>query len=396
MGFFKSRTESVLVPVPSDSLRHTLVINNGRDREYQEYSLPQKEFIQEIRQRIRRPEKIFLGMGNFLEMGDFSSLIDSVFYEREKIPFDEILDKNNRRLSTDGDIPFSFFKLGVYFPDFLLKDVPVPLVSEIGRQSRLFPGARDFIAQIQRYDPQILTAIPQEIAVEFMKRIGLAEKNLVATEYRIEKNNLGIPVFAGNVDKYISGDRRSIIIERYLHDNNLNDKDVLYIGKGEAGYKTFRAINSIAFNPGSSLMEEASITIYGSTLEALLVLFNYEGELDEMLCSDGFAQSLPSLVVFSEERGKAPELLAMEEAHLRMQNNIIGQRIEYSGESYRTVERDIHISFGGSMIDIKKVRKMVQKRMDAYLATPQNLVKEVYRVARERYKKQYSVNNEPG
>ena len=71
---------------------------------------------------LKKPKKIFLGMGDFLEVGDYSKLLDSVFYDEGSVHFEKILDKNNRKIAEMGNIPFSFFKLAVYYPEFLLKE----------------------------------------------------------------------------------------------------------------------------------------------------------------------------------------------------------------------------------------------------------------------------------
>ena len=193
-------------------------------------------------------------------------------------------------------------------------------------------------------------------------------------------------IYAGDIERFISGDRKSLEIEKRMAAENLSEEEVVYIGRGEAGIKTFLTVNSIAFNPPDNIIPGAKITLYGSSLESLLVLFNFEGELDRYLTSKSVEYSLPSLVVFSEKREKSDELIEIEQSHRRLQNNIIGQRIEYSGESYNSVERDIEVEFGGSAIDIKKVREMISERMERYENNPDEFVKEVYAIARQRYR----------
>jgi hypothetical protein len=50
------------------------------------------------------------------------------------------------------------------------------------------------------------------------------------------------------------------------------------------------------------------------------------------------------------------------------------------------VEREIEITFGGSFVNMQEVRDMIGKRMQAYREKPQELVKEIYRIAKQRYK----------
>jgi hypothetical protein len=145
-------------------------------------------------------------------------------------------------------------------------------------------------------------------------------------------------------------------------------------------------VSSIAFNPADTIIPVSKITIYGSSLESLLVLFNFDGELERYLTSQPMEEFMPSLVVFSEKRGKSDELMEIETTHRRLQNNIIGQRIEHAGESFDSVERDIEVEFGGSAIDIKKVRGLISDRMRRYENNPDDFVREVYDIARERYK----------
>jgi hypothetical protein len=350
------------------------------------YDLEKDDFVRKLSQYIVEPRKIFLGLGDFLEVGDYNQLLDSVFFTEEGAYFENILDRNNRKISEDGNIPFSFFKLAVYYPDFLLKEVPTYCMSVIGKKSRLFPGADTFIRYIREYDPMVLSAMPYEIAIEIIRRAGLDDENLISTEYKIKKNEKNKDVYAGDVTRFISGDRKSLEIEKTLGDQSLGDEDILYIGRGEAGVKTFGHVNSIAFNPSVSIMPESKFTIYGSSLESLLVLFNFKGELQRILTSESFEEYLPSLVVYSESKEKSPELLAIEQEHLILQNNILGQRIEYSGESYTSVKREIEITLGGSFVDMRDVREMIVNRMKDYIQSPQDLVKEIYRIALQRYK----------
>ena len=144
--------------------KYQFILNHGPDEGFEEYSLSKNEFISMIARYIIEPKKVFLGLGDFLEIGDYNNLIDAVLLDQEVAKLEGILDKNNRKISEEGDIPFSFFKLAVYYPDFLLKDVPVECISTIGKKARVFPGAETFIKNIKKYEPLIFTAIPYEIS----------------------------------------------------------------------------------------------------------------------------------------------------------------------------------------------------------------------------------------
>jgi hypothetical protein len=149
---------------------YTLITNHGSEQGFDTNILTRREMLSQVTQLLRQPKKIFLGLGDFLEVGDYNTLLDTVFFDTEGVKFENILDNNNRRISLEGKVPYSFFKLGVYFPDFLLKEVPTACVSVIGEKSRLFPGAETFIRHIKQYTPLVLTAMPSEIAIEFVKR----------------------------------------------------------------------------------------------------------------------------------------------------------------------------------------------------------------------------------
>ena len=349
-------------------------------------SLNKKDFLLETSALIKKPKKVFIGLGDFLEVGDYKTLLDSVFFDNEGIKFENILDNNNRKISLEGNVPYSFFKLAVYFPDFLLKEVPTYFVSAIGEKSRLFPGAETFIENIMPYTPSVLTAMPFEIASEFVKRVGLDENNLVSTEYKIKKDKNKKEIFAGDINRFISGDRKSLEIEKFMNENDLQDDDVIYIGGGEAGIKTFSTINSVAFNPSKNIIPESKINVYSSSLEALLVLFNFDGGLDKFLMSAVSENFIPSLVVYSHVTEKSDELIEIELSHRNLQNNIIGQRIEYSGDSYQSVEREIDVAFAGSSINIMDVKNMVTERIGIYKENPGDLVKNIYDIAKKRYK----------
>lgn len=364
---------------------YELIINNGLDEGFERKILDKKSFIIETAKLITRPKKIFLGLGDFLEIGDYNNLIDAVLLEQDIAKFEGIIDKNNRKLSREGDIPFSFFKLAVYYPDFLFKGVPVECISTIGRKARLYPGSEVFIRHIQRYNPLIMTAIPYEISIEYLKRMGLGKVNLLATEYKKAVVN-NREIFTGDIIKFVSGDRRSLAIEKIMAEMDYRSDDVLYIGRGEAGSNTFTAYNSIAFNPAEGILSKPKFTIYGSTLESITVLFNYENELDDYLMSKQYEENLPSMIVFSRKKEKCRELIELELEHRQMQENIIGLKIEHSEDSYASLEREVNVLLGASTVNIHAVRDLIFTRMSKYLDDPQVLVKDIYSIAKERYK----------
>jgi len=363
-----------------------LIINHGSDFDHK--FLEKKEFLRKISTLLKEPKKIFLGMGNFLELGDYNKLIDSVLFMEEGIKLEQIIDRNNRKLSQDGKIPYSFYRLGVYFPDFIFKDVPTFYISTIGKKARLAPGAENFIKYIKEYDPLILSAIPYGIAIELVKRLDLGKNNLISTDYKVKKNqDKKKTVYAGGINRFISGDRKSIEIEKHMIDNDLKDNEIVYIGSGEAGVNTFSKVkNSIAFNPKKNIIPKAKITLYGSSLESLLVLFNFDGILEKFLLSERMEGFLPSLAVFSEAKEKTDSLINIELEHRILQNNLLCQRVEYSGESYDSVANEIDVDFRGSSIGIEKIRHIIMERIKKHTANPQEIVKEIYGIAKERYK----------
>ncbi len=368
-----------------EEIVYTLVLNRGKEEGFEVRELGKEEFIRETSRLLAKPRKVFIGLGDFLEIGDYNNLLDSIFFEKEAVKYENLLDRINREMSEQAGIPSSFMKLAVYFPDFLLKGVPTSCVTTIGKKSRLFPGARNLVKYLKEYSPLVLTAIPYEIAIEFVKRVGLGDENLISTVYRVERDEYARKVYAGDIERFISGDRKSLEIEKKMASENLTDEDVVYIGRGEAGVKTFSTVNSIAFNPADTIIPGSKITIYGSSLESLLVLFNFDGEIDRYLISQNFEEYLPSLVVYSEKRDKCSDLISLEIEHRHLQNNVIGQRIEHAGESYDSVERDIEVEFGGSPIDIRKVRNMISQRMSKYENDPEKLADNIYQIARKRY-----------
>jgi hypothetical protein len=227
--------------------------------------------------------------------------------------------------------------------------------------------------------------MPHEIAIEFVKRVGLNEENLFSTLYKI-KNDGVRDVYEGGIERFVSGNRKSIEIEKYMNDNNLTENEILYIGSGEAGVKTFSTVNSIAFNPSISIIPESKITIYGSSLQALLVLLNHNENVDNHVQSELFEGYIPSLIVYSSEKQKSQELIDIELEHLRLQNNLIGHIIEYSGASFNSVLREIDIAFGGATFNIGEVRSKIRERMEDFRKNPELLVKKIYDIANERYK----------
>ncbi len=367
-------------------IEYTLVINHGKGRGYDVFTLDKKDFLRRTSSLLKKPEKLFLGLGDFLEIGDYNQLLDSIFFDEEGVSLENLLDSVNRKLSDEENIPFSFLKLAVYYPDFLLKDVPIPCVSTIGKKARLFPGAKTFVKYIKEYEPLVLSAVPYEITIEFIKRLGLNEQNLISTEYKIDNESSKYRIYAGNINRFVSGNRKSIEIEKYMAKVGLRDEEIVYIGRGEAGANTFSTVNSVAFNPSFSIIPYSRITLYGSSLESLLVLFNFDGELEKFLLSDTIEEYLPSLVVYSDTKDKDDSLINMELEHRRLQNNIIGQRIEHSEDSYNTVERDIEITYGGSVVNIKEVRNMIRERMEKYQKDPEKFINEICDIAKERYK----------
>ncbi|MDR3237923.1 MAG: hypothetical protein LBT84_05405, partial [Spirochaetia bacterium] len=238
----------------------------------------------------------------------------------------------------------------------------------------------------KEYDPTVLTAMPWEIAVELMKRLDLDESKLVATEYITKQDEAKHGIYAGGIKSFVSGDKKNIEIEKTIAKFGFLEDDIVYVGSGEAGIKTFSAVNSIAFNTSPSIASHSRISVYGSSLESLLTVFNFDCELDSILLSDFWEEYLPSLIVVSRKIGKNDELLEIEAKHLTMQSNTVGQRLEHSSDSFRSVEREIEITFGGSFVDIEDVRSMVAKRMSAYRKNPLELVKEIYHIAKQRYK----------
>jgi len=370
----------------SEKITYSLIINKGREGGFEHYQLDKASFIVETAKIIKRPKKIFLGIGDFLEIGDYKQLLDHMFFDDDGSKFENILDKNNRKISEEGDIPFSFFKMAVYFPDFLLKNVPTFCVSVIGKKSRLFPGAESFIEQIKKYDPMVLSAIPYEIASELMKRLGLDKYKLVATEYATKKDATGHDIYAGEIKNFISGDKKNFEIEKIIAASDFVEDDIIYMGSGESGIKTFSTVRSVAFNTAPAVAAHSHIAVYGPSLESLLTILNFDGEFNSLLFSKRLEDSLPSLVVVSRKAGTNDELQSIEAEHFAMQNNIVGQRLEHSETSFNSVEREIDITFRSSFVDMDEVRSMIDKRMMAYRENPLELVKQIYYIAKQRYK----------
>jgi len=364
--------------------KYELIINNGLKDGFERLFLDKAAFINETAKLLKRPKKVFLGLGDFLELGDYNNLIDAVLLDQDVTKLEGILDKNNRKISEYGHIPFSFFKLAVYYPDFLFKGVPIECISIIGRKARLSPGTEVFIQNIKKYDPLVVTSIPYEISIEYMKRMGLGKANLIATEYKKDIIN-NKEVFTGDIIKFISGNRRALAIEMIMAENDYGNDDVLYIGRGDAGTDTFALYNSIAFNPTEGIMSKPKFTLYGSTLESLLVLLNYDNELDKYLLSNQYEENLPSLIVYSNVREKSRELIEIELEHRQLQENTIGLGIEQSEDDYGSLEREINVLLGASTVDIIGVRSFILSRMSKYLNNPQGLVKDIYSMAKERY-----------
>jgi len=362
----------------------TLIINRGLRDGFAEYTLNKTEFLQKISKFLKEPRKVFLGMGDFLELGDYNNLIDAILLDNQFAQLEAILDKNNRKIAESGEIPFSFFKLAVYFPEFILKETHVDLISIIGQKGRLFPGAMEFIDFARKYDPLVLTAIPYEISIEYIKRLGLSSENLYSTEYNKYKEKPSF--FSGGISRFVSGNRRIIEIEKKMSEMNYTFEDVIYIGHGEAGSNTFSNFNSIAFNPPEPIMDRSRFNIYGSTLESIAVLFNFDESMNRYLLSPEFEDSFPSLLVYSEVREKSDSLIRVELEHRRMQENTIGMKIEHSQDSYASLEREIDVLLGASTVNLSEARSIIHSRLQKYIDDPNSLVKDVYNIAKERYK----------
>jgi len=354
---------------------HQIIIN--------EYN--RKDFIAACSELLYRPKKLFVGLGDFLEIGDYNQLLDSIFYDEESAIIENFLDEINRKLSEAGQIPFSFLKLAVYYPDYLLKDVPTQCAITVGSKTRLFPGAVHFINFINNYNPMILTAIPYEIANEVVKRVGSDDDHLVSTEYKKIISQKNIALFAGDIEKFISGERKIIEIEKYMALSNTKDEDVLYVGRGESSVITFSKINSIAFNPSDSIIPHSRITVYGSSLESLLVLFNDSPEINKFLLSEIGEHILPSLIVLSDVKEKPAEIIELEKQHRRLQANIIGQRIEHGTESYTTLKRDIELSLSAYPFNFQAVKEMVKERLEKFKINPKEFIDEICSIAQKRY-----------
>jgi hypothetical protein len=368
--------------------KYTYIINHeANDFEVMEFS--KRDLLNEIRKLLKRPKKIFLGLGDFLEVGDYNKLLDTIFFDEEGFKFENILDLTNSKLSEAGNIPFSFFKMAVYYPDFLLKNVPTFCMSVIGQNLRLFPGVHSFIDSIKIFDPLILSALPYEIAIEVVNRLGLKKNNLLSTEYKLYKDESGKERYAGDVVRFLSGSVKVNEIRKRLEEGNFDSDEVLYIGRGESGVKTFTDINSIAFNPPISVMSGSKLTIYGPTLDSLLFILNFDDKYKNLIESEEWDEFMPSLIVYSKVKDKSEHLLEIERQHLNLQENVVMQIMECSGESFESVKRKIEITFGGHYIDMNNVRETIENRLRNYREGSEDLVKEVYKIARHRYKNFY-------
>ena len=231
----------------------------------------------------------------------------------------------------------------------------------------------------------ILTAIPYEIANEVVKRVGSDDDHLVSTEYKKIISQKNIALFAGDIEKFISGERKIIEIEKYMALSNTKDEDVLYVGRGESSVITFSKITSIAFNPSDSIIPHSRITVYGSSLESLLVLFNDSPEINKFLLSEIGEHILPSLIVLSDVKEKPAEIIELEKQHRRLQANIIGQRIEHGTESYTTLKRDIELSLSAYPFNFQAVKEMVKERLEKFKINPKEFIDEICSIAQKRY-----------
>ena len=366
--------------------KYTYIINHDVDN-FEAMELSKYELLCKAKKLLKRPKKIFVGLGGLLEIGDYNKIIDTVFFDEEGFKFESVLDLNNRKLSEAGNIPFSFFKLAVYYPDFLLKDVPTFCMSVIGQKSRFFPGACSFIDFIKAFDPIILSAIPYEIAIEIVKRLELGEENLVSTKYKLIEDENKRECYAGDIVNFLSGIVKVREIRKRLEKENLVDDDILYIGRGESGSQAFTDINSIAFNPSASVMQESELSVYGSTLNSLMPFLDFDDSCKDLMESEEWDEFMPSLIVCSNVKSKSNDLLEIEKHHLNLQENITMQIMEHLRESFESVKREVEIILGGYYIDMNKIRKTIENRLSAYRENPEELVKEVYKIANHRCKK---------
>jgi hypothetical protein len=119
---------------------YQLIINRGIEEGYEEHFLDKNKFVRSIVSYLSRPKKVFLGLGDFLEIGDYNNLLDAILLDQNAAKLEGILDKNNRIISEESDIPVSFFKLGVYYPDFLLKEVPTNVPLWLAKRQGYFLG----------------------------------------------------------------------------------------------------------------------------------------------------------------------------------------------------------------------------------------------------------------
>jgi hypothetical protein len=60
---------------------YTLVYNRAEG--FDERILGKQEFIREVSSLLKKPKRIFLGLGDFLEIGDYNNLLDTIFFEKE-------------------------------------------------------------------------------------------------------------------------------------------------------------------------------------------------------------------------------------------------------------------------------------------------------------------------
>ena len=95
---------------------------------------------------------------------------------------------------------------------------------------------------------------------------------------------------------------------------------------------------------------------------------------------------MPSLVVLSSVKEKRDDLVEIELEHRQLQENIIGLKMEHSEDSYGTLEREINVMLGASAVNIAAVRNMIFNRLKGFINEPQLLVRDIYNIAKERYK----------
>jgi hypothetical protein len=78
---------------------YTLIYNKGSEKGFEKHELKKKEFLKEASQLLAPPRKIFLALGDFLEVGDYNNLMDNIFFKMDGSLLEDMLDKNNRKIA---------------------------------------------------------------------------------------------------------------------------------------------------------------------------------------------------------------------------------------------------------------------------------------------------------